>query len=453
MTEQFRLGDMIDNNRIKRADCSVTPLHDDAILSADENHNKQTIGGSGHTSSFSQRQYFVSVDPCSGCLKPKRYGGRVPARRYRVVPKYPKEARGCYGVAAPIIEGRRQGKFIKPFDYTLKKLVSYKVWKEAVAKEIKKRRNTKGKSSPWCKFKDTVNPYLARYGDGWEAKMEVEPGSELKPLRSCHQLMDHLILEGSKIWAGTIREYTWMIYHDHLKIFWEKETILYLKSLKCPIPGDNSTKDRNWFDRLIKIEGVNNHRVSNRYNHTLPGDSPELMPLDCHLFADLKEALARNIAFTFWMQKNDERKYKGGTPYHVYQSISRTIESNGVSEDRIIEDCTRIKKETLHRMLKSKGTYIEDSSSKTVRHGVRGQEHQDLQTMKVDPKVRDSFKEMIEDVLEAKQSCPIEFEPTSEDQPNDGVDLMGTSAAADDEGAAWSDSSSESEASAADADL
>jgi hypothetical protein len=338
MTEQFRLGDEVDKGNLKSADCLFVPLHDDAILFADENHVQQTIGGSGHTSTFSSRQYFVAMDPSNGRLKRKKEGGKVPARRYRVVPKYPKESRGCYGVAAPFIDGKRRGVFIKPFDYTLKELVSYKVWKQSVANEIKKRKKTKGKSSPWYKFKDADNPYLARYGLGWEAKMEVEAGSELKPIRSCHQMIDHLIKEGEKIWNGTKREHTWMIYHDHLKIFWEKETIEYLKSLKCPIPRDDSTTNRTWFERLIKIEGANNVRVNARYNNTLPGDGPELMPLDNHLFADLREALARNIALTFWMPKSDARKYTGGTPHELYKSICRTIESNGVSEHRIIED-------------------------------------------------------------------------------------------------------------------
>ena len=306
------------------------------------------------------------------------------------------------------------------------------MWNQAVAAEIKKRRKTKGKSSPWYKFKDFENPYLARYGDGWEAKMEVEPGSELKPIRSCHQMIDHLIEEGGKIWNGTNREHTWMIYHDHLKIFWEKETIEYMKRKKCPIPGDQSSTNRTWFDRMIKIEGTNNARVCNRYNNTLPGDSPELMPLDSHLFCDLREALARNIAFTFWMEKSDKRKYKGGTPDEVYQSICRTIETDGVSEHRIIEDIVRIKNDTLPRIIKAKGTYIDDSTGKSCRNGVRGQEYDARPKMKVDPEVRDSFKAMIDNVLQSKQSCPIIFDLSADDSeaplvvgvPDENVDFV-----------------------------
>jgi hypothetical protein len=47
-----------------------------------------------------------------------------------------------------------------------------------------------------------------------------------------------------------------MIYHGHLKIFWEKETIEYMKNKKCPIPSDELTSHRTWFEHLIKIEKV-----------------------------------------------------------------------------------------------------------------------------------------------------------------------------------------------------
>jgi len=50
--------------------------------------------------------------------------------------------------------------------------------------------------------------------------------------------MDHIIAEGNCIFADTDRKDTWMIYHDHLKIWWEKESQEYLKSLPCPIEGN-----------------------------------------------------------------------------------------------------------------------------------------------------------------------------------------------------------------------
>ena len=133
--------------------------------------------------------------------------------------------------------------------------------------------------------------------------------------------MDHIILEGKCIWAETQCEDTWMIYHDHLEIWWEKESQDYLKSLPCPIPGNPS---HTWYDQQIKICGENNSKVATRYKNCLPGDSPELMPLNCHLFANLQEGAARNVALTYHIRPNDEDadlKYSFAMLGKVYESL------------------------------------------------------------------------------------------------------------------------------------
>jgi hypothetical protein len=54
MTEHFKLGEEIDKGKITRANCELMPLHDDVIIYyADKTCVQQTIGGNGHTSSFS----------------------------------------------------------------------------------------------------------------------------------------------------------------------------------------------------------------------------------------------------------------------------------------------------------------------------------------------------------------------------------------------------------------
>jgi hypothetical protein len=37
-------------------------------------------------------------------------------------------------------------------------------------------------------------------------------------------MMDHIISEGNRVYKNTSREHTWLIYYDHLKIWWEKES-------------------------------------------------------------------------------------------------------------------------------------------------------------------------------------------------------------------------------------
>lgn len=210
--------------------------------------------------------------------------------------------------------------------------------------------------------------------------------------------MDHVIAEGKRIWTGTQREETWMIYHDHLKIWWEKDSQDYLKSLPCPIPGN---PNRTWYDRQIKICGQNNLKVTKRYQNRLPGDSPELMPLDCHLFADLQEGAAKNVALTYHINPNDEDanlKYSFATPGKVYESLQRTIAAGCPSTKRIAEDIKRIFSDTLGRIVEADGCYIEDSSKKFIRNGVRKEaaaEHK-RETIPVDASAMAGFNRMLE---------------------------------------------------------
>jgi hypothetical protein len=99
--ERLQLGKQVRAGLIMPADCEVTPYYSDGILWVDENHIKQVIGGNGRTSSFSSRQYLIAMDPVTGSPKPLSQGGKMQVRKQRVVPKYPQEARACYGVAVP----------------------------------------------------------------------------------------------------------------------------------------------------------------------------------------------------------------------------------------------------------------------------------------------------------------------------------------------------------------
>jgi hypothetical protein len=89
----------------------------------DKNHCVASIGGAGHDGSFGQVQHCIAVDPKTGELLMKAEGGVVPKRRHRVVAKYMEEARGCYGVCCPLLDGKEHGQFIATFDYTANKLV------------------------------------------------------------------------------------------------------------------------------------------------------------------------------------------------------------------------------------------------------------------------------------------------------------------------------------------
>jgi hypothetical protein len=180
MLDQVEIGKKIDAGEITLQDAcekvhkndAPPPIFPDAVLYLDENHTVASLGGVGQDGSFSRKQYFVSVDKENGQLLEKSKGGVVPKRRYRIVAKYTSEARGCYGVCCPILNEEEKPQFMKTWNYTEKTLVSFKVWKQHVRKEMAYRRGSKYQG--WARFKGE-NPYKERFGDNWEKELANSP--------------------------------------------------------------------------------------------------------------------------------------------------------------------------------------------------------------------------------------------------------------------------------------
>ena len=243
---------MLDKGPITTTGCNVLPIWWDGILWVDENHIRQVIGGNGHDSSFSSKQYLIAMDPNTGEHKPLAKGGKMPMRKQKTVPKYPQEARACYGIAVPTVRDEPRPAMIQPWSYTGKKLISYKMWKQKVNQENESKRKSQRKE--W-KNLNSNNPYKERYGeDHWEE--EIAKSTALKPFTSVHHLFLHLVGEGNCIFKDTKRADTWMLYHDHLKIFWEKDTIEFIKNRPCPAAEQPT---RTWYDCRIKIVGKENN--------------------------------------------------------------------------------------------------------------------------------------------------------------------------------------------------
>jgi hypothetical protein len=69
---------------------------------------------------------------------------------------------------------------------------------------------------------------------------------------------------------------------------------------------------------------TNNSKVAKGYQNCLPGDSPELMPLDNHLFTDLQEGVAKNVALTYHIHDDHADaaiKYSFAAPCKVYDAL------------------------------------------------------------------------------------------------------------------------------------
>jgi len=178
----------------------------------------------------------------------------------------------------------------------------------------------------------------------------------------------HIVNQGERSFGNARHKDTWSCCHGRLKICWEGQTIDHLESLKCPVWWN---LEQMWCDRFVHLRGhCNNHLTATWWN-TLPGDSPEPMPLDCHSFADLMEANSCNIAFSHLPPEGHLDKFSLSTPNRMCNSPVKTIATGAPTPARIREDICRIANTTIQRIIDAKGCCVEDAGEKAALKGNR----------------------------------------------------------------------------------
>lgn len=129
------------------------------------------------------------------------------------------------------------------------------------------------------------------------------------------------------------------MYHDALSTWWSKA-------------GQDHMENLGFKDRQIRSLGPTN--ACNRYKGGLPGDSPELMPLDNNLFADFSKALLANVCATCHLPNEDPNKFSIAKPKAAWEAMKATWEHAPTSE-RIVQDierwCTSIDEVIMHTCL------------------------------------------------------------------------------------------------------
>jgi hypothetical protein len=205
-----------------------------------------------------------------------------------------------------------QGQRMKPFNYTGCKVVGGAAWARNVKSKFLHITElaTFGKPGTiWATGGDTSwenNPFKRRYGDSWEVELR-------KTMRSAkvvwiNDLVAHTVSEGNRIYKGTTWEKPWVIYHDALSAWWDPGAQALLRKL-----GMHKRQIRAWgptaaatLEHACPITGDVTILI-NKYRFKLMGDSPEFMPLDRHLFNDLKLACKRNVSLTRMLPDIDSR--------------------------------------------------------------------------------------------------------------------------------------------------
>ena len=114
--------------------------------------------------------------------------------------------------------------------------------------------------------------------------------------------------------------------------------------------------------------GQTNDRVHQRYQNSLMGDSPELMPLDNSLFSDLVEGIGKHVVATWAVTENDAKmtpfplkeKFSMATPDEAWDTMVAVWSgSKYVTSKRIIEDVDKVHT-ALEMIVKNNGCIVKE---------------------------------------------------------------------------------------------
>ena len=169
-------------------------------------------------------------------------------------------------------------------------------------------------------------------------------------------LIDHMITESKKIYAGTDIEDRFLMFHDALSQWNEAEALLYIK-----------TRHPGFVNRFIKPVGTT--CAGTIYHDKIPGNWPEnARGLDSFGSADLEYAMCFNCALAWHYPYGDPRRIFGqGTPKEVWYLMEQTWTVVGVPTNaRITEDISGWER-VCDKIIEAKGCIVPDENFRTGR--------------------------------------------------------------------------------------
>ena len=328
-----------------------------AVLWCDEKHKKVIIGPNNRH----EWLFFVNPENPDAFMSAKD-GGVKQTPRAATRAKYMKECRGCFGVMAKEeADGTCSGHRMEPFDYTGRKVVGPVAFEKRVQSEVRRvsALKTTGttRSIHWKDKGEGLDggPYEARYGDTWRQEVADRLGRGSDAVCDVTKIMDHIIEQGNILFADTPYRDTWYIYHDALSSWWSKGAQAYIET-------------KGFRHRQIKSLDFTN--TGTRYEDSLPGDTPEYMPLDSNLFSDSETMVRSNVVVTNKLPRGHPDKFDLTTPKSAWDAVCRTWRYSPTS-DRIVEDINRVFC-AIEEVIKARGAAVD---FKTLRHGRRLEEH------------------------------------------------------------------------------
>ena len=304
------------------------PIKLDAIVFWDEHHEQVVLG---HTSQIETR---IRKDE-DGFLATEEEGGQLPERHEIVDAKFPGNVGGCFGVAMRKNSETQQNEGIKccPFGYMGRTVVGVKRFSEELKAEAARVISLHGQ---W----ENKGGYFGRYG---EVQGKIELKKKVDRIYCCiTDIMDHVIAESNKVYAATVHADTYLIFHDALTQWWERDAQDYLES-----KGFKSRQVRN----------LNDENSHTRYHEKLCGDSPEMCRgCDSHGFAHLRESIALHTSLSSLYDIDDPRRFSTGTPAQLWTTMTRCWEVAPTSAD-IITDITSFP-HVINVLIENKGCVV-----------------------------------------------------------------------------------------------
>ena len=194
------------------------------------------------------------------------------------------------------------------------------------------------------------NPYQSLYGDSWLKKLKES--SELSKLIDIRDLVDH-IFENSKdtFTVDGVTDDSFRIYHDALSQLTDSACQKYLKDkgyfkyFIIPVLGCN--------DIITNSKGATNAH----YRFRNMGDSPELMPLDTSIFADLMQTLHYHVARCRFFKSDCKYKFSIATPAATESAVARLWNKDAIPIVRINQDIERVA-DAMKIIVSQKGTVV-----------------------------------------------------------------------------------------------
>ena len=225
------------------------------------------------------------------------------------------------------------------------------------------------------------NPYYSKYKDDWENK--IAKCKAMSKYVCIKRLVKHIVEETHQHYEGTEYAESWLFYHDALSLMTCKGTIEWMKTQT--IGATARTYHDCWM--LPKFD----LNAGTSFEGRVVGNSPEMHPMDNTLNKDVDDSVKRHVAYTYYLAKDDSRKFSMATPKEGVHAYARcwnnppvkgkdgVLDKKGscLSSKRILGDINKFS-DALNDIWVVEGAVVDQNNKHVKRSGHRAEQSREL---------------------------------------------------------------------------